>query len=363
MNHVDSKALMDDSAAPSLAPPEDVYLAEGAPEPAQTSRYSVREAALQPGPTRDLLYEEHPLVRNAVMVPTLPVQESYAVVEQVIIHRESGTCFVADFRVGKTTALDVIAKELHATFPTLPVIRLIGRSHEPVTERGFYTDLLIDFKLGSAKTGTAADKRVRVYTAVLGECKLKKSNRALLLVDEGQCWGELALTYLRDLCNDWHRDGIAVITIMFGHPQLRSVRQELIKLGRKDLIGRFLLTPREFRGLRDRDELLHFLAAFDDASVMMYPPRSEISYTEFFFPLAWQSGWRLVQEVDRFWGALVIVAARSERTAENLGMNWVAGALRNFVFHHAAQDSYGFEGTDEAWLDAVECSGFEASLI
>lgn len=324
---------------------------------------SIREAALSPGYERDVLYEEHPIVKNAARIATLPLRETYDVVAQTIVHRDTGTCLIGDFRMGKTTAQAIIVDTLRDTFPNLPVGRVIAKGHDVSTEKGFYTDLLVDFGHDSARVGTASERRMRIFTAVLAQARQQKSSRHLLLVDEGQNWGEAELTYLRDLVNDWQAQSLAVITIIFAHPALEVLRQRLLGKRRTDLIGRFLLSPLEFRGIRDRDELRDTLKAHDDPGRHEYPERSGISYSEFFMPVAWGAGWRLESEVFAMWDAFGRVAARSQRTARNIGMNWVAGAIRNFFFSQAPHDGLGFSATTGIWLEAIEACGYEASLV
>lgn len=324
---------------------------------------SMREAALTPGPSRDLLYEEHPVVRNAAAIATLPLKEAYDLVAQVVVHRDPGTCLIAEFRMGKTTAQARIAEALADTFPQLPVGRLIAKNHDVSTEKGFYTDVLVDFKHGGARIGTAGERRSRVLNTVLAQAHQRRSNRYLLLVDEGQNWGESEFTFLRDLTNDWQAEGVTVITIIFAHPALEALRQRLLNKRRTDLVGRFLLSPFEFRGIRDLHELRDTLQAHDDPGRHQYPAGSGICYSEFFMPHAWSSGWRLEAETVAFWDALSRVASRSGRTAGNIGMNWIAGAIRNFFFHQASLDTLAFVSAPHSWSDAVEASGYEWSLV
>lgn len=327
------------------------------------SKDRLRELALNPGPERDLLYEQHPVVLNAVKIATKPVQEAYDIISQVVVHRDPGTCLIADFRFGKTTTVAKIIEGLSETFPNLSVGRVIAKGHDISTERMFYTDLLTDFKHSGARTGTTSDRRSRILNLILALAKRKNSDRYLLLVDEGQNWGEMELQILRDLTNDLQAADLTVITVIFGHPELYNIRSRLLNLRRTDLIGRFLLTPREFRGLRDRDELVHTLQAYDDPLQHQYPLRSDISYSEFFMPVAWRSGWRLVQEADEMWDALSRIAVHANRSAKNIGMNWIGGSVRNFLFSQASQDGSGFAGKPSVWTEAVEASGYEASLV
>ncbi|WCM90617.1 ATP-binding protein [Acidovorax sp. NCPPB 3576] len=324
---------------------------------------ALREAALTPGEDRDRLYEEHPLVLNAICIPTGPVQEAYDIVRQVLVHRDPGTCLTADFRIGKTTAIHAITRQLSRTTPDVPFGFVIVKGHDKPTERNFFTDILLDFKHRAATSGTTTDRRTRVLSTMLSQAMQKKSTRYLLLVDEGQNWGESEFTFLRDLTNDCQERNLAVITVIFGHPALKQIRAHLVGKARMDLVARFLLTPRVFRGIQDKEDFLATFRAHDDAGLLEFPPHSGICYSEFFFPQAWRAGWRLEHEGDQAWDAFCLVSSDFGRHEKNIGMNWIAGAIRNFFFSQAESDSPGYMASRNVWRDAVDASGYAASLV
>ena len=356
-----------------MPPPEPIAAAHADGMTLETPSRSASKLRATPRPNRGLergpevdrarLYEDHPVVRNTAMIATRPVQEAYEIVARAIVHHDPGTCLIGEFRMGKTFTLIKIAQTLEQTFPGLPVGRVNAKGHDKPSERVFYTDLLTDYNHRGARTGTTSDRRTRVLHLLRAHAAQLSSNRYLLLVDEGQNWGEAELQVLRDLSNDLQRLGVDMVTVMFGHPELHNIRTRLLGRGRTDLIGRFLLTPRAFRGLRNCDELTHCLQAYDEAEQHEFPEGSGLSYSAFFLPQAWDCGWRLADEGPRFWKAISRTAARSGRTANNVGMSWVTGAIRNFYFSQAPLDSLGFVGTQDAWNLAVEHSGYEASLV
>jgi len=325
---------------------------------------SLRRGALEPGETRDHLYENHPLTKNEVAVATPPLKAAYEVIQDVVVHRDSGTCLLAAFRVGKTTAIEAAVLELTRTFPNLPVGIAFAKAHDAFTQGVYFSDLLQDFGHAGALRGTAQEKRLRVLNMFITQARQFGSDRYLLLVDEGQNWGEAQLTWLRDLANDLQAKQVRLITVTFGQTtEMLALRERLLSRARTDLIGRFLLTPREFHGIRNLEELYETLAAYDDPNQSEYPLQSGISYTEFFMPMAWKSGWRLAKEAGAMWTELRAVAARKNQSQCNIGMNWIGGAIRNFLFSQLPHDGAGFAGTPELWAHAVQASGYESTLF
>lgn len=324
---------------------------------------ALRNATLIPGDDRERVYEEHPLILNKVCVATGPVQEAYDIVRQVLVHRDSGTCLTADSRSGKTTAISAVCNQLSLTDPGVPYGVAIAKGHDRSSERNFFTDLLTDLNHEAATSGTNAVRRQRVLNTIMSHAMLKKSSRYLLLVDEGQNWGEAEYTFLRDLTNDLKNKNVTVITVIFGHPALLSVRQKLVNRQRMDLVTRFLLTPRTFRGIKDQHEFLDVFRAHDDAGAMEYPPRSGISYSEFILPNAWKAGWRLEHEAEQAWDAFCLAARAFGMTPNNVGMNWVSGAIRNFFLSNAEGDASSKMPRMTDWPVSVDATGYAATFV
>jgi len=366
-----SETLCDGQALPPAAPQASKDRAkgrrrglEGEAGRQSDSSEALRREALEPGSPRDHLYENHPVTKNEVAVATPALKEAYDVIQDVIVHRDPGTSLLAAFRFGKTTAIEVVVAKLRETFPELPAGIAYAKDHSNFTQGVFFSDLLQDFDHAGALRDTAQEKRARTLNMILSQARQMHSDRYLLLVDEGQNWKEPQWTWLRDLANDLQKKHVRLITVTFGQTtDMQTLRQRLLSRNRTDLVGRFLLTPREFRGIRDLDELRLTLEAYDDPMQHEYPAGSEISYSEFYMPNAWRGGWRLEHEAPPMWTEFRNVAHRSNQAAANIGMNWIGGAIRNFLFSQMPNDVVGFSGDSQRWAMAVQASGYESTLF
>lgn len=318
---------------------------------------------LRAGEQRELLYQSHPVVLGSMKIATQPLQEAYEAIESVIVHRDPGTCFTAVFRVGKTTTIQGIREELSNTFPKLAVTCTNAKHHEKASERTFFGDLLSDYGHTNAWSGTAADRRRTLINAWEAQARILGDDRLLLFIDEAQNWGETELTWLRDVTNDLRSRCISVLTVMFGTPGLEDIRRDLMAKKRMDLIGRFLLSPRRFRGIQSAQELKHTLQAYDMAQLHDFPVGSGIAYSQFFLPEAYEQGWRLSHEAQQVWAAFATVGNRRLPTATEIGMQWVCSTVRNFLFANTSADSAAFLGEEAMWRYAVEASGYEASIM
>ncbi|KPF67245.1 hypothetical protein IP84_13950 [beta proteobacterium AAP99] len=320
--------------------------------------------ALEHGTGRDHLYENHPVTRNEVAVATPPLREAYGAIEGVIVHRDPGTCLLGDFRAGKSTAIERAVRELQQTFPDLPVGIALAKGHDAFTQGTFFSDLLVDFAHGGALRGTAQEKRLRCLNMLLAHARELRSDRYLLMVDEAQNWGEQQWTWLRDLANDMAIKRVRLVTIAFGDGAcLSELRALLLARRRTDLIGRFLLSPREFRGLNSEEELKATLEEYDDPRRSAYPIGSDVSYSEFFLPKSWGRGWRLAHEAQGMWSEFKAVSSRSGKSISSIGMNWIGGAVRNFLFVESLTDDLDRQSQPGKWVQPVLACGFESTLF
>lgn len=323
----------------------------------------LRRNALEDGPHRDRLYNLHPVVMNRVILPTPPVKATCNIVLQVVTHRDPGTMFVGAFRSGKSVAIIAIQAELKRCLPQHAVFSLIAKTHDKPSETNFYADLIGDLRQGAAAGGKINERRHVIINVLKTEAQLKRGDCVVLLVDEAQCWGERELTMLRDIGNDVEKLGISLVTILFGDHNLVALRHAMVKRGRQDLFGRFLMTQYSFPGISSQGELFETLSLYNDPEVAEYPAKSGITYSEFFSPGEYRTGWRLDSEADLAWAAFKSIAARSSRSPTNIGMAWISNAIRNYLFSQLAPDPDDFpRSKSELWLECVENSGYELSL-
>lgn len=319
------------------------------------------DALLEPGTERDQVFEVHPVVTDKAKVPTPAIREAFGLVTGAIVHRDLGVCFVADSRFGKTYAIDALQRTLPQSFPQVPVLVVAAKSHDRPSERSLYTDLLLDCRHGAADIGTASARRVRLLNLWLATAQGSGDDRLTLFIDEAQNWAEDDFTHLRDLTNDLSAHEVRLITVLFGHPSLLSTRASLLAAKRSDLIGRFMLHPRRFSGVASVSDMSQVMACYDTPEVSEFPSGSGISYSEFFRPEAYRAGWRLENEAGSCWAAFSAAAGKHGGHYQ-VGMQWVAGAIRDFLYVQWQTEHGQLPSKEDAWESAISASGFEFTL-
>lgn len=316
---------------------------------------------LQPGEARDQTFEIHPIVTDKAKIPTPAVKDAFEIIKTAIVHRDPGVCFIADSRFGKTFGIDVLRQTLPQCFPKLPVFSVIAKDHDRPTERTLYTDILLDCRHGVTDTGTAIARRMRLLNMWVATMQASGEDRLVMFVDEAQNWTVEDYTRIRDLSNDLASHGIRLITVLFGNPGLITLRASLIGEKRADLIGRFMLHPFYFRGVSSILEMVEVMKCYDSHEISEFPVGSNICYSQFFRPDAYQSGWRLEQEAGKCWAAFSSSAGKHGGNYQ-VGMQWVASAIRNFLYvYWQAEHGQPYDAGD-VWSEAVSASGFEFTL-
>lgn len=310
---------------------------------------------------RDKAFELHPVVTDKAKIPTPAVKEAFDVIKSAIVHRDPGVCFVADSRSGKTFGIEVMRQTLPQSFPRIPVYSVAAKEHDRPTERSLYTDLLMDCQHGVTDSGTAMARRIRLLNLWLATVEASGGDRLILFVDEAQNWAEEDFTRLRDLSNNLALKDFRLITVLFAHPNLLATRISLLASKRTDLIGRFMLHPRVFRSVSSVSDLIEVMKCYDDPEISEFPIGSGISYSQFFRPQAFQAGWRLEKEAGPCWAAFSAEAGKHKGHYE-VGMQWIASAIRNFLYVHWQIEHGDPVGSDDIWTEAVCASGFEFSL-
>lgn len=322
---------------------------------------ALRSAALSPGADREHHLANHPLNQRPVAILTTAIKNAFIIATDAVRFKRVGCAFLADFRTGKSTALEMIARELTDVLPEVACELVSAIGHDTVTERAFWGDLLVAF--GLPFYGNAQDRFQRLRLAIITACAEVGGRHFCLLIDEGQNWGKREFTFLRDFSNQLRqKDRYVLTTVIFGDLRLKELAAEL-RSDRKDLWARFLMKPEPFACMGSVEDLKFYLSEHDNVKHCEYPAGSKLSYSEFFLPRAYASGWRLSDEAQNAWDAFLRAAATVNRKLRDIGMQWVGDAVTHFLTAGMANDVEGFKSFPEDWDEAIFQSKFTDSLI
>lgn len=304
----------------------------------------------------------HPVLRSKIRLPTPSIRSAYDVLANTAFQRAPGCCFYAHPRFGKTEGISVLADQLAQSFPAMPIFSVSAAWHPRFSELTFMGELLTACTHVMASVGKVEQRRARLRNFMWTQAQTRNSDLIMLFIDEAQNWHEPELTTLRDLSNELAMEHkVQLIAVLFGTPELTSLRTALVQSGRIDLIGRFMIHQYEFRGVLTPEDLATIMSFYDDPEVSEYPEGSGNSYSRLLMSQAYASGWRLQNEVETLWGQYKL-AAQAGGGLNQVGMLWVAESIRCFFMASLEYDHPGFRGDADAWKKAVAQSGFKESL-
>jgi hypothetical protein len=307
------------------------------------------------------LLPTHPLNQRPVRVLTRAIKQAFLEICGAAAYKHAGVAFCADFRVGKSTAVLMIKDWLRATLPNVAVASLSAQSHKETSERVFYGDMLLAFQL--TESGTAQDRKIKLRAAIIAACREAGGTDFVLLIDEGQNWGDTEYTWLRDLANLLRdQDGFCLITAVWGDLRLDQL-SSMFRTKRKDLWGRFMLKPQQFQGIRNQEDLRFFLAEHDSIKRCEFPVGSGISFTEYFLPRAYANGWRLANETENLWNAMVQAARGVGQEFSEVGMQWVGEAVIRFLTLRLRDDAADFRTDSKWWGEALALARFADAMV
>lgn len=318
---------------------------------------------LTPGSERDALMQMHPLVLDSMIITTQSVRKMMTAIQQAITYRWTGMSFQAPPRHGKSRAITACTHLLKRHYPQLPVLMFSAKDHEVTgnRERTFYADRLEDRRHPAANSLRASTMRANLLNNVRSECDRKAHHVTLAIIDEAQNHTEKEFTYHKDLAISLTlgAPSIHMITCCVGQTELGYRIEDLVKKGRKDLLGRFFVEHEYLAGVCSEADLTDILAQFDDPDMMDYPERSGVGYTQFFFPKAYAAGWRLAKETRALWRVIV----QNTPTEDiDIGMFALVAVLKKFMLENMHSDSPTFKGSEDLWLAALEGTPFRKML-
>lgn len=323
-----------------------------------TNGGKVNNAEFLAGKNRAELAMHHPLFTARVLLPTVPIEELYAVIKRVVVLRETGCCLTARSGVGKTSALEMVEVMLKAQMRNLVVVRHDTHNQQIPSIRAFFKHFLAT--VGHfEKRGETYDLRERLVNCLVDDARISGRNMILLLIDEAQAMSVQDFNFLKDVYNDLDKQGVQLITVLMGQePDFTAVINKLKLSGRLDLIGRFAMRIVPFRAYRDLADLAKIMRGVDTA---FFPDDSKLTWTEFFFPLAFKGGFRLENEAQRLLDAIEAISPRSSRKA-TFPARQTFLAIRAFMLDNACHDGTDLQLPAEAWKVAVKYAQLKEAM-
>jgi hypothetical protein len=311
---------------------------------------------------RALLFENHPVRVDTIAFPTPPVIRAVETIIHIIGSGGSGCAFTAFPRFGKTRTITYCCARLPEVFPNIPIFSFPAHDDSHQTSNKFFEWLYETTVFDIKSTRTPRKIRNMLVRAWFLEAATRRSRKLICFGDEMQRWTANEFTWLIDISNDLEALGVRMTSVLFAQQQLAHNRAIFLRDGRSDIVGRFMSRWFEFGGIESALELQEVLGCYDDAEHGEYPAGSNLSYSRFFMPKAFDAGWRLADCAGLCWEIFLAQAnQRLKRAATakiSVGMRWIAEAVQFALTHYCDLDRTKFSIARDQWITAIESTGF-----
>lgn len=242
---------------------------------------------------------QHPIETMRYVLPTPAIAELHAVVERWTDNRVPGGVIVGRPRLGKTRALKYVTGWLAQELGPVPILQWRCREYKTPSEAVFFEDLLRASGHALVHSGKPAAKRDRLTQWLWEQAHRSGQNRLLLFTDDAQRLDPRQFNWLMDVYNDLDAMGVSLITILVGQDQLVSQRSAFIEAQQYQIVGRFMVQVHHFYGVRSQEDMQVCLTGYDTATE--YPEGTGWSFSRYYFPARFDTGWRLQEETKKIW--------------------------------------------------------------
>ncbi|SIT49458.1 conserved hypothetical protein [Paraburkholderia piptadeniae] len=281
---------------------------------------------------RAALLPHHPLTKRRYTIPTTVIQHAYRASRERVYARHTGLIFIGKTRYGKTTCAKAIRQYLLEEFPHIHVIVVAARSTLRPVAGHAYRVILESVKHVCAARADATLLLRNVVADVETALAAKGGDHFVMILDEVNLFGDEDIVSLLELGNLLELRGITMTVISFGQPGVAQRITSLQQQNKQQLIARFFRRPKSFVGCTGVDMLRDVLTYLDTGSE--WPEGSGWSYTEFFFPQAYQRGFRFHRCAELIWQEMSAAMPDAEdglnMEAITMTIDWLFLSLHRF---------------------------------
>lgn len=277
-------------------------------------------------------------------------------------NRDPGAIVTGKPRYGKSKAIGyLVGKLIKEQGRRFPIFSFDIDFMERPTESRVWTAFLKGVRHRMSGSGNTDDKKERLTTFILQKIRRGRTNRAVFFLDEAQYLYEPQYKWLIALHNALTKKGVSPFFVLFGQPELGDRRGTFMEYGKAQIVGRFMVRTFDVFGVRNADDVITCLNSFDITEVRA---GSGWTFTRFYYPRAYDLGWRLELEAQKVWDAFdeALSSAQIGKLDDGIPMLYFTRAVES-IFRKHSDFSPEFEGHSRAvWAEAVKDSGLALAV-
>lgn len=321
-------------------------------EPTCADEQLGRNVEQEPCLVSSIDYSRHPITGAGYGFVTPQLESIYTLLVKRIMEKRTGLAFIAPSRHGKTTAIELVARQLAAEFPDLAIISYVAESTPVPRESSFFGSFLAFQNLQNPQKGSGSILRTRMKNYCLVRGRESISRQIVLLIDEAQRLFIEEWEWLSDILNFLKWKSIYLTVVSFGQQELQDRRDLAANISQMNLVARFFSEMHRFTGISSLSDLEVFMEQYD---LERFPSRDGPTFTEFFLPKAWEGKFRLKTQAQDLWMAITSILPSANN--HDYPLEHLVIAINKFLTNEAENDSIAFISTTELWKTYIDDSG------
>lgn len=308
----------------------------------------------------DRFSQAHPLLLQKYAVFTPPIDELVSNIANWIDQQVTGAYIYGPSRYGKTTAVrHYLPLMLNEKFGhEIPLVIWSRPLFDKVpSESRFWREILrvLNYELSGARGATDVYKD-QVVSSLLAEAVRTNVNYVVIIVDEAQGISDAELKWFLALQNDLAIDSVRMSLFLIGAHQMGYIFSSLAMTENRHLAARFLTANAPFHGIRDVREIEFALQGYDEDSE--WPIGSGTTYTAYFAPEAYASGFRLADSAPVVWEAMVALLPEAIGFVREFPMKHIALSTERALKEIACGVDVTRSVSRNAWLERLNALDF-----
>lgn len=303
----------------------------------------------------------HPIEAGGYVISTPSVYVMGNEVSEWLDLRQSGGMIYGPPRLGKTSAIKYVERKLLHDFEgKLPIVTFECQSHGIAREGEFFTEFLQATGHELANKGKAQERRERLYQYLRNLAERNSHKRLVIFLDEAQKLHKDHYSWLVDIYNYLDRAGVISTFILVGQQELANRRNAMVIAKQFQVVGRFMVNAHQFSGISNAKEIQVCLHGYDEQSE--YPEGSGWSYVRYYFPVAFEHGWRLKSQADNVWLAFMEARENGQLPGSaQIPMKFLTAAVEYVLRRYENLIDIEPHLSLQIWREAVKKSQYQLS--
>lgn len=308
-------------------------------------------------PSEFITDDIHPMLTQRYAVYTPAIDAFYKKVCEWIDGRDTGGYVYGVSRTGKSKAisywLETLLNERYDG--KVPLFTAICTSKLRSSEGDFLKVICLGLGI-ECKTSGMSLLRERIAKYMCACAHARGSNYFVFLLDEAQKLGGFEYNILCDIQNCVEKYGFQVTVVSVGSHEM-AYKREALALGEDvHITSRFMVRSAKFEGIKSSAELGYVLNAYDEQTE--WPVGSGISFTQFFFPKAFETGFRVADQAADMWSIYIESAPELMKKRLHVPMEFIAKAVERLFRECCEADDYSFNFSIGDIRSAILATGY-----